>query len=256
MEVFKLLIVDDEQGIIESLSSKVLAVCNDVKIIGAASTIDQALSVIENHKPDIILLDIHLNDESGFELIQEMQLALDDYEPAIIFITAYDEYAIKAFRVNAVDYLLKPVDMDGLSAAIDKARKAKSTPLADLSKQLPQQIAAPLRVDDRIPVYTNEGIIFLNQEEIIRIETFKAHTIIIKTDGQKIESTKPIRFYDQMLQNTSLTRIHKSYIVNINYVRKYLPYSGGYLELNDGEVFSISSRKRESVLKKITSLYQ
>lgn len=160
MEVFKLLIVDDEQGIIESLSSKVLAVCNDVKIIGAASTIDQALSVIENHKPDIILLDIHLNDESGFELIQEMQLALDDYEPAIIFITAYDEYAIKAFRVNAVDYLLKPVDMDELSAAIDKARKAKSTPLADLSKQLPQQIAAPLRVDDRIPVYTNEGIIF------------------------------------------------------------------------------------------------
>lgn len=252
--MLKVVLVDDEHAILESLRSKIEMFCPDVVVVGTATTIDEALKVIDTQRPDAILLDIHLNDESGFELVNELQLEFEEYEPAIIFVTAYDEYAVKAFKVNAIDYLLKPVNIDELKDALEKVKKLQAKKLPEL----PQAIS-PARViyqNERIPIYTNDGVEFLNINDILWIETYKAHTLVVKTNGEKIESTRPIRFYDAMLQNSKMMRVHKSYICNCEHIKKYLPYSGGFVEMVDGSLISISSRKRESILKRISPYYQ
>lgn len=253
--MLKVVIIDDEQTIVESLTSKIQMFCQDVVVVGSANTVEDGLKVIDTQRPDAILLDIHLNDESGFELVSEIQLEFDDYEPAIIFITAYDEYALKAFKVNAIDYLLKPVNVDELQAALEKVRKMQQK----LFPSLPQELISRASVGnstDKVPIYTNEGVEFLSIQDILWIETHKAHTLVVKANGDKIESTRPIRFYDSMLQNSKLLRVHKSYICNCEHIVKYLPYNGGFVEMSNGSYISISSRKREQILKRISPYFQ
>ncbi len=249
--MIKVVIVDDEKAILESLTSKIQMFCPDVVIVGTSTTVEDALKIIDTQRPDAILLDIHLNDESGFELINEMQVEFDDYEPSVIFVTAYDEYALKAFKVNAIDYILKPVNVEELCAALDKVKKIGQKKLPEV----PPDIAAHTQTgspNDKIPIYTNEGVEFLLSKDILWIETHKAHTLVVKASGEKIESTRPIRFYDAMLQKSKLLRVHKSYICNCEHIVKYLPYNGGFVEMTNGAFISISSRKRETILKKIS----
>ncbi|GCD77032.1 MAG: LytR/AlgR family response regulator transcription factor [Thermaurantimonas sp.] len=253
--MLKVVLVDDENTIIESLRSKIEMFCPDTVVVGTATNIDDALKVIDSQRPDAILLDIHLNDESGFELVNELQLEFEEYEPAIIFITAYDEYAVKAFKVNAIDYLLKPVNVDELQAALEKVKKVQSKKLQEFTQPLTHTQHVVYQ-NERIPIYTNDGVEFLNINDILWIETYKAHTLVVKANGEKIESTRPIRFYDAMLQNSKMMRVHKSYICNCEHIKKYLPYSGGFVEMSDGSIISISSRKREMILKRISPYYQ
>lgn len=250
--MLKVVIVDDETVIAESLTSKIQMFCRDVAVVGAATSIEDAMKIIDIQKPDVILLDIHLNDESGFELVNELQLEYEDYEPAIIFITAYDEYALKAFKVNAIDYLLKPVNVEELQSAFEKVRKIQQKKLSDMPPSNVLQAPRMGSQYDRIPIYTNEGVEFITSKDILWIETHKAHTLVVKSNGEKIESTRPIRFYDAMLQGSKLLRVHKSYICNCDHIVKYLPYNGGFVEMSNGTFISISSRKRETILKRIS----
>lgn len=252
--MIKVVIIDDEKAIVESLTSKIQMFCPDVVVAGTAHCIEDALKIIDIQRPNAILLDIHLNDESGFELINELQLEFEDYEPAVIFITAYDEYALKAFKVNAIDYILKPVNIEELQAALDKVKKIKQNKLSDIPSDMAVNtpVSSP---NDRIPIYTNEGVEFLLSKDILWIETHKAHTLVVKANGEKIESTRPIRFYDAMLQKSKLLRVHKSYICNCEHIVKYLPYNGGFVEMTNGAFISISSRKRETILKRISPYF-
>lgn len=220
----------------------------DLTVVGKAATVAEALLLIEETKPQLVFLDVMLNNESGFDLLQ--RLVNVSFET--IFTTAHDEFAVKAFRFNALDYLLKPIDLDELEKAVEKAKAKLQSPLPpslELFRNIVDAYRSPSKKLNKLSVPTADGFLLLPLDEIIYCESFGNYTNFYLLHNKKIVSSYTLKEYDELLGDQQFFRAHKSHLVNLAHVSKYIKGEGGTLLMSNGHEIEVSRRNKEALLK-------
>lgn len=240
--------IEDEPRNIELLDNLIKTYCgNMVKLCGNAGNNKDAITLINAKRPQLVYLDIELNRGNAFELLEKIK-EVNELNFQVIFITAFNEYAVKAFRHNAVDYLLKPISIDELKEATAKA--------VNTIGQSPnnENILAALKqikinfTSQKIGLPTNDGVLFINTDEIMRVEAKGSYSILYLFNGKKITSAKNLKDLEDILPEISFLRIHHSWIINVKYLKKYYRGKNSYIEMEDHSTVPVSVRKKGSVL--------
>jgi two-component system, LytTR family, response regulator len=247
----KVLIVDDERHARLLIKAILEDVCPEVTIVGEAEDLSAGVKLIHKHKPDLILLDIEMPGHSGLEI-------LDFFDPEdiafqIVFVTAYSDYAVKAFEVSAVDYLLKPLEAGSLKKAIDKVAKRIQLKEPTTYGQLQKALGAPL--SQRIGIPDGHEIVFADTSELLYFDAAGAYTHVHLANNRKITTSKKLKFFEDRLENHPFfLRIHRGYLINLNHVVKYSRTEGGSVELSDGTMVPVSREKISILLEKLEGL--
>ncbi|MDZ7743206.1 MAG: LytTR family DNA-binding domain-containing protein [Bacteroidota bacterium] len=249
--MIKAIIIEDELKSREALRGLLERYCTDVEILAEADGYKSGLKTIRDHKPDVIFLDIQMPDGSGFKLLED----LGEINFEIIFTTAYDQFAIKAIKYSALDYLLKPIIPEELNSAIEKlAQKKKKGNLNKNVNVLLSNIKDKADEPRKIILSTSEKIHVVNIGEIIRCESDNYYTRFFFTDGSKLLISKTLKENEELLSEHNFIRPHKSHLVNIRYIKSFNRNEGGYIFMTDGSKIPVSRRKRESVIDMINHL--
>lgn len=241
MNDIKAIIIDDEERARNTLSSLLLDYCPEIQVEATCSNVPDGVIAINKHKPDVVFLDIEMPDYNGFELLGFFR----EIDFDIIFVTAYSEYAIKAFEISAVDYILKPIDIDQLKNSVEKLKQKK------LHSQMQEQIellkesykGSDIR---KIALSMSDGLTFVEIADIILLEADGAYVTFYLKNGQKLLVSKKLKFYEDILSNRSFFfRTHRSYFINVNYIKKYSRSENAILMDNDFTVSISRDRKQE-----------
>lgn len=243
--MLKIVIVDDEPGARESLANFLNIYCSEVKILAKCATIKEAKEAIQTLSPDLVLLDIRLKKGTGFDLLSSLDLI--DFH--LIFTTAYDEYAIKAFKFNAIDYLLKPIDVEELEIAINKVKRLNKTSSDDITKLL-DQIKHFDRDDPSITISTEQSYEFIPISKIIRLEASGSYTNIISKAGKTVLSSKILKDFEALLNEYKFFRVHHSHIINVAEMERFIKSEGGIIVMKNGDQVPVSRRKKEAFLER------
>jgi two-component system LytT family response regulator len=243
MSKFKAVIVEDEAKSQELLRSMLETFCPEVEIAGLADSVKKGVALIRSVRPDIVLLDIEMQSATGFDLLQQ----LEEHDFEVIFTTAFEHYAVKAIKFSALDYLLKPIDVAELKAAVTKAigrrQKNDSNPgLAELLNNL-----RPARIP-RISISTMDDIIYIEVDQIVRCEAQGAYTIVCLKSSQRITASRNLKEYESLLSDHGFYRVHHSHLVNLREVLRYVKADGGLVEMKDGSRVGVSQNKKEEFL--------
>lgn len=244
----KCLLIDDESSSRKVLRRLCQEYCPDLEIVGEADSVNEGIKKIDTLKPDLVFLDIHMPVKSGFALLEHYQ---DNIDFSVIFTTAYNEYAIEAFRYTVVDYLQKPIDIDELQVAVAKSLKNQRIE-ADQIRTLQEALFA--EKIQKIALTTAEGYTFVRFEDIIRCEAQGNYTNVYLNNGDTVLITKTLKHYDELLLSKGFFRVHKSHLINLNFVRKFLKGKKSMVEMTDGIQIEVSSRKREELLEKLSNI--
>lgn len=239
--MYKTIIVDDEKGCRDTLQS-LLSNFPEINVIAQASSTNEAQELIQNLQPQLIFLDIEMPGGNGFELLENFSPINFD----IIFTTAYDQYAIKAIKYSALDYLLKPIDPDELAISIKRfaTKKHDQNLINNQFKTLLTNISEE-SAHHKIAVPDGEGINFIKVNNIIRFQSEGSYTYMHTTEHSKpILISKPMGDYQEMLSSDSFIRIHRSHLINLNHVNKYVKGDGSYAVMSDGAKVEVARRKR------------
>jgi two-component system LytT family response regulator len=244
--MIRTIIIDDEINNIDVLT-KMLANFSKIEIIGTAENANDAYAVIKLKKPQLIFLDIELSFGNAFDLLEKLMPV--DFE--LVFFTAFDQYAIKAFKYGALDYLLKPVNMDDLSNAVEKAiiRMAQKDINARLKVFLENSKNDSLALK-KIALPTREGLVFEDVNSITHLEAVGAYTNIHFYNKPEEIVTRTLKELEEILSSAEFYRIHHSFLVNLQYIKKYHKGRGGHIELTNGATVEVSLRKKAEFLKK------
>ncbi|MFI5188532.1 MAG: LytR/AlgR family response regulator transcription factor, partial [Chitinophagales bacterium] len=202
---------------------------------------------IRQHLPDLVFLDVEMPKMNGFEMLE--QLSVVDFD--IIFTTSYDQYALKAIRFSAIDYLLKPVDEEELRNAIQKIIRRSQKPIAQQLEILMQKIHYPSTPVSKIAMPTMEGLQMIQVDSIINCKSDSNYTILHLKDKKKQVVSTTLKEIEELLEDHSFVRVHRCYLVNLNEVEKYIKGEGGYLVMSDGSTIDVSRSKKETLLKKL-----
>jgi two-component system, LytTR family, response regulator len=240
------LIVDDEPFCCDVLITLLGKYCPDVRIVSSCSSAIEAIKAIQELKPELVFLDVEMPKMNGFQMLEH--LASVDFD--IVFTTSYDQYALKAFRFSAIDYLLKPIDYEELQKAVEKVTLRKRGPLAEQIKILMQKIK-PSAAVNKVALPTMEGLQMISIDSIISCESDSNYTSISLKSKQKIVVSRTLKEIESLLEDYAFARVHHSYLVNINEIHKYVKGEGGYLIMNDGSSVDVSRSRKESLLKKL-----
>lgn len=238
-------IVEDETRSRELLQNLLEEYCPDLQVIGTASAVDDAVKAILQLKPQVLFLDIELHPGTGFDILQRTA----DIEYQVIFTTAYDHYAIRAIKFSALDYLLKPIDVQELQSAVQRAIQHLSNQHPQPSLQLLLQNLVKQQQDYTISLSTADGLEFVPIATVIRLEASGAYTIFHLKDGSRIMVSRNLKEYEVMLSDHGFFRIQNSHIVNLKEVKKFLRADGGYAVMNDDSMVAISPKKKEAFLQ-------
>jgi two-component system LytT family response regulator len=241
------IIIDDEQNCIESLHFDLQKNCPEVEILETCTSPKQGLMAIRKHKPDLVFLDVQMPWMNGFEMLEVM----DEISFAIIFTTAHDQFAAKAFRLSAVDYLLKPIDVNDLKEAVKKAasRIAQKTGAANIDNLL-HNINNP-ETKQRVAFAGREGYEFVEISNIIYAQAEGAYAHVFLKDKRKLVISKILSDIEEMLPVSQFLRIHHSTLVNLNHVTHFIKSDGGYVVLDSGEKLIVSKSKKESLMERL-----
>jgi two-component system, LytTR family, response regulator len=242
----KTIIVDDENNARENLKILVDEFCPELKVVGMASSVAEARTLIEKEDPEVVFLDIAMPNEDGFELLKYYE----NRDFSVIFTTAYNEYALKAFKADAIDYLEKPISIDDLQKAVDKLLRIHT--IEDMEALSKKREAD--RENDRISVPTRDGYIILKNEEITHLEASDNYTMIYLANGSRHLSSKNIKVYEDNLNANIFYRTHKSYIVNIeHHLKEFSRKEGNVAVLQNGKMVPVARRKMTQFLDRINT---
>jgi two-component system LytT family response regulator len=238
----KAVIVDDELSGIEVLEYTLKKHCPEIEIVQSFSSSMEALAKIPTIMPDVLFIDVEMPQLNGFELVEK----LSEHQLQVIFTTAYNEFALKAFRVSALDYLLKPIDVDELKAAVAKLKSvAKSDHHA--MEALLEYIKNQKQIN-KISISTEKGIHFIDEEEVVYCLSTGPYTVFYLMSGQEVVCSKSLGEYEKMLSDRGFYRIHNSSLINVKHLKRFIRTDGGYVEMRDGKTLSVSRRKKDEFL--------
>ena len=237
------IIVEDMPQAAQVLQKDLETHCPDVEVIGTAHSIVAAAKLLNQVDPDLIFLDILLGDGTGFDLLE----ILPNLRARIVFVTASDEFAIRAFRYAAVDYLLKPVEPGQLTEAVRRAKT--QLPGADESIHLLKEtIRRPEALPNRISLASQERILVVEIEEIVRCEADGNNTRFVLSSSEKVFVTKTLKQYEQLLEQHGFLRIHQSHLVNARYIQEFVKRDGGYIRMKNSDIVPVSVRKKAEIM--------
>ena len=250
--MIKCIIVDDEKGAREIIVEMLKLYCSDIEIIGLAHNVDSAYEIINSLKPDLVFLDIKMPDGSGFDLLEKFS----KINFHIVFVTAHEEYAIKAFRFSAIDYILKPIDPSDLINAVDKV--SDTTHVNDIDKQFKTMkdnfYSESVLTEKKIVLRTTENIYVIPISEVIRCKSEKNYTYFYFTNRERIIVSKTLKEFEEILVDHGFMRIHRSNLINLKYINRYDRSEGGYVIMIDNSRVDVSFRKKERLLSYINGL--
>jgi len=237
------IIIDDEAKGRLALRQKLKEYCPDIRLEGEAEDGEEGLKLIEETQPDIVFLDIEMPILNGFDML--LRLQRKDFH--LIFTTAYDHYAIKAIRFAAFDYLLKPVDIEELKAAVEKIRLSgqeinNGRRLETLAHNLQTAL-------NKIAISTLEGLLFFDLNDIIHIEAQSNYTVFSFSNRPRLTVSRTLKEFEDLLPPEQFFRSHHSHIINLQYIKRYMKGDGGQIELRNGELVDVSRKKKEEFLK-------
>lgn len=243
------LLIDDEPNNTTSLQFLLEKYCPGIEVVGTAGDMQEGVERIRQTSPDLVFLDIEMPYGNGFDLLNKVS----PVEFAVVFITAFDAYAIQAIKYAALDYLLKPVHIAELKTAVEKVtRYFEEKKQASQISALLYNLGTPQPGAKKIGLPTQDGLVFESLENITHLVASSNYTIISTVDKSKYTIAKTLREFEDMLPGTIFCRIHHSYLINLNYVKKYLKGRGGFVEMEDGSTFEVSARKRDEFLAKFS----
>ncbi len=245
------IIVEDMPDALQLLKSDLEANHSEIKIIDTAKSVVEAAKSLRTNEPDILFLDIMLGDGTGFDVLE----IFPELKSKIIFVTASDEYAIRAFKFAAIDYVLKPYSNEELAQAIAKA-KMQIQPNKERLNILKDTLSAPEQKPDKISLHTLDKIIIVSLDDIVRCESDSNNTIFYLQDGQKIFVTKTLKYFAEMLKSYQFLRVHQSHLVNLQCISAFIKADGGYLMLKNGENIPVSVRKKVEVMEILDQLHR
>ena len=246
----KAIIIDDEEKGRKILQSLIESYCRDVEVVATASDADEAYTLITKHKPDVIFLDIEMPNGNGFYLLEKF----NEIPFQVIFTTAYDSYAIKAIKYHALDYLLKPIDIDELKQAVEKIKIQKQNGQPE-TRYMEFLASRKLEFSGRIGLPIKEGVVFLAISDIIWIESDGNYCTFHAADSKKYVVSKNLGEYEELLPCNEFFRAHKSHLINVKKVKKYIRTDGYYVEMEDGALVEIARRKKDEFLNIMKDLH-
>lgn len=250
----KTVLIDDEARGLNSLQRLLQMNCHEIEIIGSSNNPDEAVKLIETLAPNLVFLDINMPEKNGFELLKE----LTDIDFEVIFVTAHNEYALQAFHFSAIDYLLKPVEVDLLVQAVKRAAKRIEGKSINNNLETLMYNMKKNRVpeDMKLCIPSLKGFQVINLKEIIYCEAASNYSIFHLTDQASICASKPIHEYEALLEDAGFFRVHKSFLVNLNQIKEYHRGEGGTVILNNNIEVEISRRKKESFIARMKEVYK
>lgn len=247
--MIKAILIDDAEKARAALRSDIQNYCPDVFIAGEADGVAAGIEAIKTHAPDLVFLDIRMNDGTGFDLLERLEKE-NKFTFKVIFTTAYNEYAIKAFRFSALDYLLKPVDPEELVMALNKIKKGATTNvLGEHLNLLMENLKGLQASEKRIALNSLEKVQIVNVSEIIHCESQKNYTIFYLLNKQQVLVTKTLKEYEELLGEYNFLRVHHSHLINLKQLKEYVKMDGGYAVMCDGSQVPVSVRKKDQLLK-------
>ena len=249
MEKLTAILVDDMPEALAVLQADIQSYCPEIEITGTAQSVVEAAKLIKSQQPDILFLDIMLGGNTGFDLLE----ILPQTNFQLIFVTAHNEYAIQAFRFSAVDYLLKPIDPDLLVKAVKKAKERAAISLESLDL-LKSQIQNPYSLAARISLPTQERIHVVDIANIIRCESLDNNTRFFLTNGEQIFVTRTLKKFEILFKEHPFLRVHQSHLINLNHLETFEKKDGGYIKMKNGDIVSVSVRKRPELIKALEQL--
>lgn len=245
------IIIEDEKRSRETLNGLLKLYCKNVNVVAEADGVQSGLDAIHKFRPDVIFLDIQMPDGSGFKLLE----SLGEINFDIIFTTAYDQYAIKAIKFSAIDYLLKPIFPDDLVVAVKKAEEKRDVRNTQKSVEvLLENINKPPAEPPKIILSTSDKINVVKVKDIIRCESDNYYTIYYFTNGKKLLVSKTLKENEELLREYNFIRPHKSHLINVMYIKSFLKQDGGYILMTDGSQVPVSRRKKEKIMEIISNL--
>lgn len=245
MNLIDSIVVDDERNGRENLISLLKKHCPEIVIVAEASSSTEAICKIEEQRPQLVFLDIEMPGKNGFEVLNHF----DTPGFKVIFVTAYDQFAIQAIRFSALDYLLKPIDINELRVAVDRfhIQKDKADQRLDVFKNN-KNVSFEER---RIAIPSNDKIDFVRIKDIVSCKGEGGYTHISLHDAPEIFTSKPLIYYEELLEGLNFLRTHKSFLINTSHVVSYVKSDGGFLEMSNQQVIPVSRRRRDQVLSKL-----
>jgi two-component system, LytTR family, response regulator len=241
------IIIDDEAKGRMALREKLMTYCPQIKIVAEADNGQDALILIEKHKPQLIFLDIEMPRMNGFEMLNKVP----DKNFHIIFTTAYDQYAIKAIKYAAFDYLLKPIDIEELITAISKVALTENNQTKKQVEVLHQNMQHPKKQLNKLAIATLDGLMFYDINDIVHLEANSNYTYIYLVNKTKITASKTLKEFEELLPDDIFFRTHHSHLINLSFIKRYIKGDGGQIELQNGTYIDVSRRKKEEFLKVI-----
>jgi two-component system LytT family response regulator len=246
--MIRTVLVDDETDSVRVLFKLLETYCPQVEIVGKAEGVETALAVIQATRPDLLFLDIEMTQGNAFDLLNQLRPLTFQ----VIFVTAFDNYAIRAIRYSAVDYLLKPIDIDELVSAVERvAERSQQKSIIDQMQVFLDNMGTFGLGQQKMAVPTLEGLIFINLKEVVRLEAKNSYTQILLADGEVVTATRTIKDYEDILPESMFCRIHNSHIINLQKIEKYHKGRGGYVTLEDGSTIEVASRRRQEFLRRL-----
>lgn len=247
----KAIVVDDELGARESLSKMIEKYCKNIEIVAKADSAKAAYTAINDLNPDLVFLDIEMPNGNAFDLLEKFKEINFD----IIFTTAYDHYAIKAIKFSAIDYILKPIDSEELIQAVARLenKKGVKTTLNTQFKALLSNVKQNNKLK-KVGIPDGEGLIFINLTDIIRCDSDGNYTYFILTTGKKIIASRTLGEYENMFADENFFRVHRSHLINLEHVKKYIKGEGGYVVMSDNSQVEVSRRNKIDFLEKLSLL--
>ncbi len=243
--MLRTIIIDDEVHMRQTLEKLVKQYCPNVKIVARADSVKTGVDTIKRHHPDLVLLDIKMDDGTGFDLLKQ----LEPIDFKVIFITAYNQYAIKAFKFSALDYLLKPVDADDLTAAVNKAEKIVMKEIKIQLDTLEDNMQTDDKSKKKIILKTFDNIHLVKISEIVYCESDGNYTNFYLLNTDKIIVSVTLKEYDEMLKEYGFFRVHKSFLINLSHINRFEKSEGGSIILTNDHKVPVASRKREQLFE-------
>jgi len=244
--MIRCILIDDERNALEMMEWLIKTYCPEVEIVDMCTSAQQGIESINAHKPDVIFLDIEMPRMNGFDMLEQFDKLFFD----VVFCTAYDQFAIKAFKYSALNYLLKPVDPEDLKVTVARIEERKSVPSKEQFELLLQNINQPVKsTPQRIALTTGDGMIFVPTTDIIYCEAESNYTSVVLANGKKVVVSKVLKDIDEALSGPDFCRVHSSFLINVNRIKKYVRGDGGYLIMDDDTNISISRNRRQEFME-------
>jgi two-component system LytT family response regulator len=248
MQPIKALVIDDEMPSRNFLTKMLQQYFPEISVVGDASTVEEGLEEVKKYNPNIVFLDIQMKEKTGFDLLN----SLSEIKFNLIFTTAFNQYAIKAFRFNAIDYLLKPIVIPELIEAVNKAKQriaAAQSASREQVEQLYNDIKNPQKIQDKIAVPTAEGFIVIPLHDIVYCHANSNYTEFYLTDKKCLISSYTLKQYDEILTAQSFFRAHRSYLINLAHVKMYRKGDGGNIVMSNGHEIELARTHKDEFLR-------